>query len=339
MPAWAHRFAATVLAFCPLSGASAQTVADFYRGKTIEVGISSSAGGGYDGHARLLARHMGQHIPGHPTLLPKNVEGASGLRLANMLYNTAPKDGTAFGTIYRSTPFDPLFGSKVAQFDASKFTWIGSASNEVSICVSWHTSGVKNFDDMLSHELIVAAGNQGGDANQFTSVVNGVFGTRMKMVIGYPGGNDMLLAMERGEVAGRCGWSWSSVKASRPDWNSKKRINILLQLALAKHPELPDVPLILDLAKTNEQRNILKLIFARQVVAYPFLAPPGLPPDRVLALRTAFMATMHDQEYLAEAEKAKFEIRPVSGEDVQRLITETYATPPAVVQKAVAMLK
>ncbi len=173
---------------------------------------------------------------------------------------------------------------------------------------------------MLTRELIVAAGNQGGDATQFTSIINAVFGTRMRMITGYPGGNDMLLAMERGEVQGRCGWSWSSVKASRPSWIADKSINILLQMALSKHPELPDVPFILDLARTDEQRNILKLIFARQESAYPFLAPPDVSPHRAETLRKAFMDTMTDKDFLAEAAKTQLEINPVSGEEVEKLV-------------------
>src|ERR1043166_6280741 len=321
------------------SSASAQPPADFYRGRTIEIDVSSTAGGGYDAHARLLARHMGRYIPGHPSIVVKNVDGASGLRLAHMLYSGAPKDRSGFGTIYRSTSFDPLFGNKAAQFDASKFTWIGSSSDEVSICVAWHTSGVTTFEDLRSHDLIVATGNQGGDATQFTAVVNAVLGTRMKMVSDYAGGNDMLLAMERGEVQGRCGWSWSSAKATRPAWLAEKKVHILLQLALSGHPELAGVPLILDLARTDEQRAILKLVFARQVIAYPFIAPPGIPPERAAALRTAFMATMRDRDFLADAEKLHLEIRPVSGEDTQQLIAEAYATSPQVVRRVVDMLK
>ncbi len=330
--------AAAVLALGAHAG-GAQSPAEFYKGRTIELDISSTPGGGYDSYARLLARHMPKNIPGHPAIVTKNVDGAGGLRLENLLYNTAPRDGSIFATIYRSTHFEPLFGNKAAHFDASRFTWIGSASNEVSLCVAWHTSGITTFDDLLRRELIVAAGNAGGDAYQFTSTINGVFGTRMKMVTGYPGGNDMLLAMERGEVAGRCGWSLSSAKASRPGWFAEGKVNILLQLALSKHPELPNVPLVLDLAKTDEDRDLLKLTFARQVIAYPFLAPPGIPADRADALRRAFMDTMRDAAFLAEAGKAKLEIAPVSGEDVQKLIAETYATPAPVVRRAAEMLK
>jgi tripartite-type tricarboxylate transporter receptor subunit TctC len=322
-----------------VTSAQAQTVAEFYNGRTIEIGISSTVGGGYDAHARMLARHMGRYIPGNPTIVPKNIEGAGGLRLANLLYNTAPRDGTSVGTIYRATAFEPLFGNKAAQFDATRFTWIGSASSEVSLCVSWNTSGVATFDDMRAKELVVAHSGAGADAYQFSRIINGVLGTRMRLVGGYRGGNEMLLAMERGEVGGRCGWSWSSVQATRREWIERKQVNLLMQLALDKHPELANVPLVVDLAKTEEQRNILRLVFARQQVAYPFLAPPGVPADRVEALRAAFMKATADPELLAEAAKARLEILPVSGGDVQRLVAELYATPAPIVEKAAEMLK
>ncbi len=318
--------------------ASAQTPAEFYKGRTIEVGISSTVGGGYDAHARMLARVMSKYIPGNPAIVPRNIDGAGGLRLANLLYNTAPRDGTSFGTIYRATAFEPLFGNKAAQFDATRFTWIGSASSEVSLCVSWHTSGVANFDDMLAKELVVAHSGAGADAYQFSKIINGVLGTRMRLVGGYRGGNEMLLALERGEVGGRCGWSWSSVQATRRDWIADKKVNLLMQLALAKHPDLPDVPLVVDLAKSEEQRNILKLVFARQQIAYPFLAPPEVPRDRVEILRAAFVKAMADPELLADARKARLEIMPVAGDEVQKLVGQLYATPAATVEKTVQML-
>ena len=327
---------AAILAGSP---AAAQTPAEFYKGKSIELGISSTVGGGYDAHARILARHIGKYIPGNPAIVPRNMEGAGGLRLANLLANTAPRDGTSFGTIYRATAFEPLFGNKAAQFDATKFTWIGSASNEVSLCVAWHTSGVATFDDMLTREIVVAHTGAGADAFQFSRIINGVLGTRMKLVGGYRGGNEMLLAMERGEVGGRCGWSLSSVKATRPEWIEQRRVNVLVQLALSKHSELPAVPLIVDLAKTAEQRNILRLVFARQQIAYPFLAPPGVPQDRADALRKAFTQAMADRELLAEAAKARLEILPMAGDEVQKLVAEIYTTPVPVVRKVVDMLK
>ncbi|AMN38620.1 Bug family tripartite tricarboxylate transporter substrate binding protein [Rhodoplanes sp. Z2-YC6860] len=321
------------------TGAQAQSVADFYKGKTVDLYVGYSVGGAYDLYARLISRHLSKHIPGNPTVVPKNMEGAGSLRLANWLYNVAPKDGSAFGIFGRGTGFDPLLGNKAAQFDATKFNWIGSANNEVSICGAWSNSGITKFEDLLERPLIVGGTSTSADTDQFPRIVNGVLGTKMKVVTGYPGGNEVGLAMERGEVQGRCGWSWSSVKSTHKKWIDGKQFTILVQLGLDKHPDLPDVPLIIDLAKTDEQRQILKLIFARQVMGRPFIAPPGLPQDRVDALRSAFMATMQDPELLADAEKTQMEITPVSGDKVQALVKEVYSTPPEIVQKAASLLR
>ena len=328
-----------VLALCPILPASAQMPAEFYRGKTIDISVGFSAGGAYDVYARLIARHIGRHIPGNPTVVAKNMEGAGSLRLANFLYNAAPKDGTALATIGRGTGFDPLFGNKGAQFDANKFAWIGSANNEVSICLAWHTSGIISLEDVIRNELVVGASSPSADTYQFPKVINGVFGTRFKIVTGYPGGNDIGLALERGEVFGRCGFSWSGVKATHQAWLDQKKINILFQMGLDKHKELAAVPLILDLAKTDEQRAILRLVFARQVMAWPYLAPPGVPADRIGALRKAFMDTLQDKDFIAEAEKAKLEVMPVGGEAIQTLVREIYQTPPAIVQKTIQLLQ
>jgi tripartite-type tricarboxylate transporter receptor subunit TctC len=321
------------------SAASAQNPAEFYKGKNVDLYIGYSVGGGYDVYARLLARHMGKHIPGNPTVVPKNMEGAGSLRLANWLYNVAPKDGTAFGIIGRGTGFDPLLGKKGAQFDASKFNWIGSANNEVSVCVAWHTTGIKKIEELYGKELTVGGTGASADTDQFPRVTNGVLGTKFRVITGYPGGNDIGLAMERGEVNGRCGWSWSSVKSTHPQWVEQKKINILVQLALAKHPDLPDIPLIVDLAKSDEQKQVLKIIFARQVMGRPFLAPPNVPQDRVAALRKAFMDTMKDNDFLAEAEKAQLEITPVAGEEIQKLVGDLYQTKPEIARKAGELLK
>jgi tripartite-type tricarboxylate transporter receptor subunit TctC len=317
----------------------AQDPAAFYKGKTVELYIGYTAGGGYDLYARVLARHMGKHLPGNPMVVPKNMEGAGSLRLANWLYNAGPKDGTVFGIIGRGTGFDPLLEHKGGQFDATKFTWIGSANNEVSICVAWYTTGITKFEQLLTQELTVGGTGTAADTDQFPKIANGVLGTKMKIITGYPGGTDVGLAMERGEVKGRCGWSWSSVKSTHAAWLKDKKINILVQLALQKHPELPDVPLIIDLAKTDEQRQVLKLIFVRQVMGRPFLAPPGIPADRVAALRKAFIATLADKDFLADAEKSQLEINPVPGEELEKLVKEVYASPPEVAKKAAELLK
>ncbi len=329
---------AAALLLVATPGGRAQSVADFYKGKTVDLYIGYSVGGAYDLYARMIARHIGKHIPGNPTVLPKNMEGAGSLRLANWLYNVAPKDGSAMAIIGRGTGFDPLLGNAKAQFDGTKFTWIGSANNEVSICVAWHTSGITKFEELLTKELVVGGTSSSADTDQFPKIVNGVLGTKMRVVTGYPGGNEVGLAMERGEVQGRCGWSWSSVKSTHQKWIDEKQFSILVQLALDKHPDLPDVPLVIDLAKSQEQRQILRLIFARQVMGRPFLAPPGVPQDRVDALRKAFMDTMTDKDFLADTEKAKMEITPVAGDKLQELVKEIYATPKELADKAAAMI-
>jgi tripartite-type tricarboxylate transporter receptor subunit TctC len=319
--------------------ASAQTPSEFYKGRNVDLYIGYSVGGAYDLYARVLARHLGKHIPGNPGIVPKNMEGAGSLRLANWLFNVAPKDGTAIGTIGRGTAFDPILGSKAAQFDGTKYSWLGSANNEVSVCVSWKTSGIASLDDLLSKELVIGGTGAAADTDQFPRILNGILGTKFRIVAGYPGGNEITLAMERGEVSGRCGWSWSSVMATHKRWVDDKSINILVQLSLNKHPDLPQVPLVVDLGKSEEQQQIFKLIFARQVMGRPFLAPPNIPGDRVDALRKAFAQTMKDPEFLADAVKSQLEITPVEGAEVDRLVKEIYRTPKAIAGKAAEFIR
>ena len=328
--------AAVALTAAPL--AWGQAAPDFYRGKTVDLQIGYSVGGGYDVYARMLAPFMAKHISGNPSIVPRNMEGAGSLRLANWIYNVGPKDGTAFGTIGRGTGFDPLFGHRGAQFDGGKFTWIGSANDEVSVCVAWQNAGIGKFEDLYSKQLTVGGTGGGSDTDVFPAILNAVLGTKMKVITGYPGGNDVNLAMERGEVSGRCGWSWSSVVATHKDWLAQKKITILVQLGLSKHPDLPDVPLVTDLARNDEERQILKLIFARQVMGRPFLAPPNLPAERAAAIRQAFMDTMKDKDFLAEADKAQLEITPVGGPEVEKLVREVYQTPPEIAAKAAKVL-
>jgi tripartite-type tricarboxylate transporter receptor subunit TctC len=313
---------------------SAQSAADFYKNRNVDEYVGYSTGGAYDFYARVIGRHMGAHIPGNPTLVPRNMEGAGSLRLANWLYRVAPRDGSVFGTIGRGIAFDPLFIGKGDQFDAAQFNWLGSANNEVSVCVAMKDSGITKFEDLFTKQLTVGGTGTSADTDQFPRVLNGILGTHFKIIEGYPGGNDVVLAMERGEVSGRCGWSWSSVKSTHKAWIDEKKMIVLVQLSLHKHPELPDVPLVTDFAKTDEQRQILKMVFARQVMGRPFVAPPNIPADRVAVLRKAFMDTMNDKDFLAEANKTDLEINPVSGEDVEKLVKEVYATPADIIAKA-----
>ena len=335
-------FAAALLGplLAPLAGARAQSPADFYKGKSADLYIGYSAGGGYDVYARLVARHLGKHIPGNPTVVPRNMDGAGSLRLANFLYNVAPKDGLAIGAVSRGAAFDPLFGSPGAQFDAAKLNWIGSANNEVSVCAVWTASSdVRTIDDMLRTPVLMGGSGGAADTDQFVHVINGVLGAKMKLIVGYPGGNEINLAMERGEVQGRCGWSWSSVISTHPEWLRAKKVQVLVQLSLTKHADLPDTPLIMDLARSEEDKSILGLVFARNVMGRPFVAPQNVPADRVAALRKAFIETMSDKELLAEAQKTALEVNPVPGEDIQKLVVDAYKTPPEIVKKTGDILK
>jgi hypothetical protein len=326
------------LACLALSPANAQSVADFYRGKTVDIYIGTSVGGGYDAYARLVSRYLGKYLPGNPNVVPQNMPGGGGMRLANFLFNAAPKEGTTIGIINRGIGFDQLLGNKTAQFEATRFNWIGSTNNEVSVCVAWHTVGVTHYEQVLDRELVVGASGPAADTFQFPKIANGVLGTRFKIIPGYPGGNDIDLAMERGEVQGRCGWSWTAVKATHQPWLDQKKIHILFQMALDKHPDLPNTPLIIDLARNDGDRAVFKLMFSRQVMAWPFVAPPGVPRERIEALRTAFTATMQDKDFLADANKGNLEIRPVTGEDMQKLINDVAHTPPALMQRTTQLL-
>lgn len=312
---------------------AAETVEEFYKGKTVKFIISSGAGGGYDAYARSLVRHISKHIPGNPTIVPQNMPGAGGLRAANFIYNVAPKDGSLLAVVHRGVPMVPLLGIKGAQFEATKFNWIGSLNNEVSVCVSWHTVAQKTVQDAMNKELIIG-GSGANDTEGFPAVMNNIIGTKFKIISGYPSGTAINLAMERREVDGRCGWSWSSVKTQHPDWLEDKKVNILMQMSLTKHPELPNVPLVMDMAKSEQDKKVLELVFARQVMGRPVLMPPEVPADRVATIRKAFDATIKDPAFIADMKKQKLELTPISGLEIQALIKKVYATEQSVVALA-----
>jgi len=307
--------------------AQAQSVAEFYRGRTVTLTVGYSTGGGYDTYARILARHMPKHIPGNPTIVVQNAPGAGSMRAANTIYNVAPKDGSAFGMFGRGIALEPLIGTSPAQFDATKFLWLGSGTDEASVVVIRAEAGIKTWADMLSKPFTVGGEGTGSDPDVYALMLKNVFGAKLKLVSGYPGTTEMALAVERGEVDGRASWSWSSLKLLKPDWIAQKKIMMPVQLNLAKSPDLPDVPLIGDFATTERQRQILKLVVSRQTMGRPFMAPPGLPPDRAAALRAAFDATMQDPEFQAEAKARGQEVNPVSGAAIDRMLAELYATP------------
>ncbi len=322
-----------------LTVANADPIADFYRGKTVDMLVGYQVGGGYDIYARAVARHIGKQIPGQPAVIVKNMDGAGGLRVANFVFQLASKDGSVIASTGRGAAFDPLFGNKLAQFDGRRFGWIGSANSEVSICVSIKGSGVDKFEDLYDRELIIAGTGAANDTDQIPKVINGLLNTRFRLATGYPTGAGLQHSMERRETFGRCGWSWSSIKATHPQWVTDGTINLLVQVALQKHSELPHVPLIADFAKTPEQREVLKTIFASQVLGRPFFTTPDVPMERLAALRRAFDAAMVDKEFLAEAEKLKLEVTPVDGVTVETLVNEIYRSPKDIVSKAGALMR
>jgi tripartite-type tricarboxylate transporter receptor subunit TctC len=333
---------ATVSLFVLLASAQiagAQPVADFYRGKTVDLFIGYRTGGGYDVYGRVVARHIGRHIPGQPNVVVKNLDGAGGLRLANHMAQVAPRDGTAIAITGRNAAFEPLFGNKLAQFDGRAFGWLGSANKEVSICASMKGAEVADYAALLEKELIIAGTGAANDTDQIPKVINAVLGTKFKLIPGYPTGNGLTLAMERREVNGRCGWSWSSIKSTHPHWVKSGEINLLVQVGMEKHPDLPHVPLILDVAKTPEQKELLRIVFASLVLGRPFFTTPGVPADRLAALRKAFMDTLSDPQFLTEAEKTQLEVTPVSGEEVERLVADIHKAPAALVEKAGELMR
>jgi tripartite-type tricarboxylate transporter receptor subunit TctC len=314
--------------------AFAAGVEDFYKGKTISLVIGYSVGGGYDLYGRLLARHMGKYVPGQPTIVPQNMTGAGSMRAASFLYAAAPKDGTVFGTFGRTIATAPLLAPTSAPLDATKLTWLGSITNEVSLCATWHASAVKTWQDALDKPINMGGEGTGADPDVYALLYKNVFGAKWKLIAGYHGTNDIMLALERGEVDGLCGLSWSTLKARRMQWLNDKKIIIINQAALKKQPELPDIPLASDLTQDREKLQILKLFLASQEFARPFAAPPDIPADRKAALIAAFEQTMRDAEFLAEAQKLSMDVNPLSANAVSDLIAELYATPKPVVEKA-----
>lgn len=319
---------------------AADPVEDFYRGKTVDLMVGFSPGGGYDVYARLVGRHIGKHIPGNPNVVVKNMEGAGSTRLANWLYAVAPKDGTAIGSFARGVPLDPLFGNPGPQFkDAAAFSYIGSANDEVSVCGSNKSAGIDDFSQLTSKELVVGSFGAGTESEQHVKLLNAVLGTKIKLVKGYPGGNDVNLAMDRNEVQGRCGWSWTGIRAQYMDRVRNGSLVILVQNSLAKHPDLPNVPLIMDLAQTEDQKKMLRLVLGPQKMGRPLMGPPGIPPDRLEALRRAFDATMTDPDFLKEAERSQLEISPIKGEEMEKMIVDAYKTPPDLVKRTAEAIK
>lgn len=319
--------------------ARAQDVESFYKGKTIRLLIGFGPGGGYDLYARAVARHMGRHIPGNPTIVPQNMPGAGSLLVANHLANVAPRDGTVIGAFASGVPSTPLLTPDQAKFTATTLNWIGSANNEVQIDYVWHTSPATTLDDVRKKEVILGATGPGSASVDFPLMVNAILGFKYKLVTGYKGTADVNLAMERGEVHGAAGLTWAGTRATMSEWLRDGKIRIVAQYGRVPHPDIPDVPLVIDLAANPIDRQALDLIFSRQEIGRPFAAPPDLPVERLQVLRRAFDATMRDPEFLAEASRSKLDVLPLSGEAVAEIVDGLAATPPDVIARVRRILE
>ncbi|MFN3891508.1 MAG: Bug family tripartite tricarboxylate transporter substrate binding protein [Beijerinckiaceae bacterium] len=332
---WRIGLVAICAAHCGLmSAAAAQTAGDFYQGKTITLVVSTSPGGDYDTRARLVARHMTRHIPGAPKFVVQNMPGGGGLRGANWLYNVAAQDGTALAALQQQIPLSQLFRKSGVEFDMTKLHVIGNTSASPIVVMAWSTSPIKRFDDAFNHEFVVGGTGGGSASVQIPLMLNAVLHTRFKVVPGYPGGSEIYLAMERGEIAGRVTQSWAGWKSQKPDWIAAGKITPLAQGGRKRHPELPNTPLLADYARSLDDRKLIELMLSSDEVARPIFAAQGTPADRVAVLRGAFMATALDPDFVDDSRKLKLDIEPMSGEEAQAIIAEMMSAPPSVIERA-----
>jgi tripartite-type tricarboxylate transporter receptor subunit TctC len=329
---------ATIVALCA-APAAADAVADFYRGKTITMIVATSPGGDYDARGRLIARHMGRHIPGEPQIIVRNMPGAVGLQAANWLANIAPKDGTVLHMIMQNMSAHQAMGGKGVEFDTRKFFWIGNTTDSPNVVNSWHTTGIKTIKDAMERELVVGAPGTATSSVYYPKAMNALIGTKFKIVSGYPGGNDVNMAMERGEVGGRGSNSWASWKSTRPHWLKEEKIFILAQIGLKRHPELANVPLITELARNEDDRAVLAFLSADTEITRAVVTTPGVPGERVQALRRAFDATMKDAQFLDEAKKINMDISPSTGEEAQKVAEVIANTPAQVIARTKEILE
>jgi tripartite-type tricarboxylate transporter receptor subunit TctC len=312
--------------------ASAQTPEQFYKGKTVELIIGYATGGSNDAYSRLLANHLGKHIPGNPTVVPKNMPGAGSFLAVNRIYNASPKDGTVIGLGAPTMAIDEKLGNQGVRFKASELNWIGRVDSLINIIMMWQSSPVKSVADAQKIESTLSSTGAGSTSSVYPAVMNNVLGTKFKLIMGYKGSNESMLALERGEVEGHS-TAWSAVKVAQPNWIRDKNINILVQFALNRHPELKDIPTAVELGRNDEEKQVLGAIMKASDIGTSFFTTPGVPADRLNALRRAFDATMKDPDFLAEAEKFRLTVGPMTGEEVQKLVAEITDLPPAIIEK------
>jgi tripartite-type tricarboxylate transporter receptor subunit TctC len=330
-----------VLLACVTFGAtpaSAQAPAGYYAGKQVKIVIGLGAGGGYDLWARTLARHIGRHLPGNPTVISQNMEGAGSFRAANYMANQAPRDGTVMALIARDASLGPITGNPGAQFDPTKFSWLGTTTTETNVCIAYKTATVRTVQDLIERELMVGDNGAGTGTGNYPKALNQLLGLKFKIIRGYSSSVDVVLAMERGEVEGYCE-SLESVIGKRPDWISSRTVHVLFQGGVKLNPDLPGVPFVNDLAKTEDDRRAIEFLYAGQGIGRPFFAPPGLAPEVHAMMRAAFAATMRDPEFVAEVRQRKLTLAPEDGEYMERLINRIYATPRPIVERVAALIK
>ncbi|MDB5643737.1 MAG: tripartite tricarboxylate transporter family receptor [Hyphomicrobiales bacterium] len=327
--------AASLAASLALSSgaARADAVSDFYTGKTITIIVGADSGGGYDAQGRLMSRHIGRFIPGNPTVIVQNMPGAGSLTAANQLYNVSPKDGTMMGLLQRGVFSAKFTNPQGVRFDLAKFNWVGNLSSETAVVITWATSPLMKIEDVMKQEMLVGGTGPHIDTETTPRMLNALIGTKFKIISGYPGTTEAVLAMERGEVQGMGDWSWSNVKTRKPDFLRDKKIRVLLQVASEKLPDLQDVPLAMDYVKTPEDRQVMELFLAQKSAARPVVAPPGIPADRMAAIRAGFDKMIVSDEFLKDAQGAKLEIDPAPAASIEKVIKIFAATSEATGQR------
>jgi tripartite-type tricarboxylate transporter receptor subunit TctC len=324
-------FLGALLLYVP---AAAQPVAEFYKGKTVSLIVSSSTGGGYDTLARTIAKHLGKHIPGNPTVVVRNMPGAGGIVATNHLYNVAARDGTVIGGVQNNTPFEPLIGTKEAKYDATKFNWLGSPSIEVAILTVWHASTVDTLEQAKTREVTVGASGANSTPSFYARLLNETLGTKLKIIVGYPGQTEAFLAMERGEIDGYPSVFYSALMSTKPTWIKEKKIKLLVQYGPQRQPELADVPFASDLITNPDDKLLMEAAFAPLALGRPYLMPPGVPTERVEAMRGALAATFADAEFRTEADAIGLDINnPRTGPQTAEVVERAYKTPAHIVER------
>jgi tripartite-type tricarboxylate transporter receptor subunit TctC len=312
----------------------AATPEDFYKGRQMLLIMSTDAGGGYASYANAFAPYLAEHIPGKPRITIQYMPGGGGIRAMNYLYASAPKDGSVIAMVHSGVPFAPLYGMTQARFDPRTMGWLGSIGETASLCVFWHASNVKTWQDLLTKPSVVGSSGVGSQMETFPVMLNTLFGAKIKVISGYKGGNEVYLAMERGEVDGRCASSVSSINSTRPDWFPQNKVTAPIQVALERNAMFPDTPALVEMAKDERTRQVVRFVLAPTLMDRPYLVPPGVPAERLAVLRRAFHAAINDPRFLADAKRQRIEVKEVPGEKVEEIIAATFAMPPEIVKIA-----